>query len=176
MADSYQKEIPKARVNITLDLETYGAKKKLELPLKLLVLGDYSNGQSTGPAKEREKINVNKENFESVLNDMSPKLNLRVNNKLANDDSDIAANLSFNSMKSFHPEQVAEQIPELQSMLAMRNLLKDLKSNLLDNTKFRKELERIVHSQPELAHLKEELEKIILSEAKETKEGSETVQ
>jgi len=165
MATSFQNEIPKARVNITLDLETYGAKKKLELPLKLLVLGDYSNGQTTGPLKDRMKIDVNKNNFESVLSDMSPQLNLRVDNKIANDESDIAANLKFDSMKAFHPENVAAQVPELQSMLAMRNLLKDLKSNLLDNTKFRKELEKIVSNQPEMAHLKEELEKILPAES-----------
>ncbi|VAW74702.1 Uncharacterized protein ImpB [hydrothermal vent metagenome] len=165
MANSFQKEIPKARVNITLDLETYGAKKKMELPLKMLVLGDYSNGQTEGPVKERDKININKENFESVLNDMSPALKLSVPNKIANDDSDIAVNLTFDSSKSFNPDKVAEQIPELQSMMAMRNLLKDLKSNLLDNTKFRKELENIVKNQPELENLQKQLEQIIPSDS-----------
>jgi type VI secretion system protein ImpB len=46
-------------------------------------------------------------------------------------------------MKDFTPEQVA-QIPQLKAMLAMRNLLRDLKANLLDNQTFRKELEKIV--------------------------------
>ena len=36
-------------------------------------------------------------------------------------------------MKDFTPEQVARQIPQLKAMLAMRNLLRDLKANLLDN-------------------------------------------
>jgi len=170
MASSFQKEIPKARVNITLDLETYGAKKKMELPLKMLVIGDYSNGQTSGPVKERDKININKQNFESVLKDMSPALKLSVPNKIANDDSDISVDLAFDSSKSFNPDKVAEQIPELQSMMAMRNLLKDLKSNLLDNTKFRKELEKIVNNQPELAHLKEQLEQIVPSDSNETAE------
>jgi len=171
MANSFQKEIPKARVNITLDLETYGAKKKMELPLKMLVLGDYSNGKSDGPVKERDKININKQNFESVLKDMSPTLKLSVPNKIANDDSDISLDLTFDSSKSFNPDKVAEQIPELQSMMAMRNLLKDLKSNLLDNTKFRKELENIVKNQPELAHLQKQLEQIVPTENNDSAES-----
>ena len=86
---------------------------------------------------------------------------ISVPNKIANDDSDISVDLAFESSKSFNPDKVAQQIPELQSMMAMRNLLKDLKSNLLDNTKFRKELEKIVKNQPELAHLQQQLEKIV---------------
>src|ERR1700710_2716 len=47
MSESFQNEVPKARINIKLDLHTGGASKKVELPLKLLVMGDYSNGQNT---------------------------------------------------------------------------------------------------------------------------------
>ena len=161
MADSFQKEIPKARINISLDVETGGAKKKLELPLKMLVMGDFSNGKTQGRIAERERVNINKNNFESVLKDMAPKARYQVNNLLKNDGSELDVELQFDSMRSFHPEQVANQIPELHSMMAMRNLLKDLKSNLLDNAKFRKELEKIVNNQPELEGLKQELEKVI---------------
>ena len=161
MADSFQKEIPKARINISLDVETGGAKKKLELPLKMLVMGDFSNGKTQGRIADRERVNINKNNFESVLKDMAPKARYQVNNLLKNDGSELDVELQFDSMRSFHPEQVANQIPELHSMMAMRNLLKDLKSNLLDNAKFRKELEKIVNNQPELEGLKQELEKVI---------------
>ena len=57
---SFQNEIPKARVNLKLDLHTGGAQKKVELPLKLLVTGDFSNGAEQRPLSEREKIDVNK--------------------------------------------------------------------------------------------------------------------
>ncbi len=53
-SSSFQNEIPKARINIKLDLHTGGAQKKVELPLKLLVMGDYSNGQEQRPLSERE--------------------------------------------------------------------------------------------------------------------------
>lgn len=144
MADSFQQEIPKARVNIKLDLHTGGAQKKVELPLKLLTVGDFSNGKAEGTLSERDKINVNKNNFNSVLADLNPEVNLTVKNTLANDGSEENIRLQFQDMKDFEPEQVARQIPQLRAMLAMRNLLRDLKSNLLDNVTFRKELEKIL--------------------------------
>jgi hypothetical protein len=58
MAESFQNEVPKARVNIKLDLHTGGASKKVELPLKLLVMGDYSNGQNTLALGERTKVSL----------------------------------------------------------------------------------------------------------------------
>lgn len=144
MSNSFQEEIPKARVNIKLDLHTGGAQKKVELPLKLMVMGDYSNGKEVRPLSEREKVNINKNNFNSVLAEFSPFLNLTVENTLAGDRSEENISLNFNEMKDFEPEQVARQIPQLRAMLAMRNLLRDLKSNLLDNATFRKELETIL--------------------------------
>ncbi len=160
MADSFQNEIPKARVNITLDVETGGARKKLELPMKLLSVGDFSGGKTKGKLAHRERININKNNLDSVLNELSPEAKFTVDNVIANDDTEIAVNLEFNSFKSFHPESVVKQIPQLENLLSMRNLLKDLKSNLLDNGTFRKELEKIIKNQPELEDLRSELEKL----------------
>lgn len=143
-SNSFQNEVPKARINIKLDLHTGGAQKKVELPLKLKVMGDYSNGKEQRPLSERSKANINKNNFDSVLAEFSPALNLAVENTLVDDNSDTAVELKFQNMKDFEPEQVARQIPQLRALLAMRNLLRDLKSNLLDNATFRNELERIL--------------------------------
>ena len=144
MADSFQAEIPKARVNIRLDLHTGGAQKKMELPLKLLSIGDFSNGKAEGTLSERDKININKNNFDNVLADLNPEVSLTVKNTLTDEGGEENIRLQFRSMKDFEPEQVARQIPQLKAMLAMRNLLRDLKSNLLDNVTFRKELEIIL--------------------------------
>ncbi|KMK08901.1 type VI secretion protein, partial [Pluralibacter gergoviae] len=85
MASSFQNEVPKARINLKLDLHTGGASKKTELPLKLLLTGDFSNGQDHAPLSEREKVNINKNNFDAVLSDYSPQVNLTVENTLAGD-------------------------------------------------------------------------------------------
>ncbi|HGM5452310.1 MULTISPECIES: type VI secretion system contractile sheath small subunit [Serratia] len=157
MSNSYQSEIPKARVNIKLDLHTGGAQKKVELPLKLMVVGDYSNGAEQRTVSEREKVNVNKNNFDSVLAEFSPAVNLAVENTLAGDGSEENVSLAFREMSDFTPEQVARQIPQLKAMLAMRNLLRDLKANLLDNQAFRKALEKILLDPMLSAELRSEL-------------------
>ncbi|MFK8259934.1 type VI secretion system contractile sheath small subunit [Erwinia sp. AnSW2-5] len=157
MSNSYQNEIPKARVNIKLDVHTGNASKKMELPLKLLVTGDFSNGQEQRVLSEREKINVNKNNFDSVLAEFSPALNISVENTLTGDGSEENVRLTFREMKDFTPEQVARQIPQLKAMLAMRNLLRDLKANLLDNATFRKELENILKNPALSDELRSEL-------------------
>lgn len=134
MRNFYQSEVPKGRINLQLTLHTGGAAKKTELPLKLLVTGDFSNGQEQCPISEREKINVDKNNFNSVLADIAPSVNLSVKNTLKADGSEDNVSLRFEDMKDFEPEQVARQIPQLRALLAMR----DLKSNLLDNATFAK--------------------------------------
>ncbi|MDR5753442.1 MULTISPECIES: type VI secretion system contractile sheath small subunit [Caballeronia] len=160
MSESFQKEIPKSRVNISLDLHTGGAQKRVELPLKLLVMGDYSAGQATGALADRKKVDVNKINFDAVLAELNPQARINVENTLAGDGSDTTVALNFKSMKDFEPEQVARQIPELQALLATRNLLRDLKSNLLDNSTFRRELEKIVKNPALSERLRADLEKI----------------
>lgn len=157
MADSFQSEVPKARINLKLSLHTGGAQKKVELPLKLLTVGDFSNGKDSRPLSEREKINVNKNNFNSVLSEFNPEVNLTVQNKLVGDGSEESVTLSFSDIKDFEPEQVARQIPQLRAMLAMRNLLRDLKSNLLDNATFRKELEKILKDPALSQELRDEM-------------------
>ncbi len=161
MADSFQNEVPRARVNIALDLETGGASVKKELPMKLLVLGDFSNGKGEGDVAERERINITSNNLEQVMADLAPEMNYSVPNRIKEGEGEIKVSLTAKDFKSFHPEVVASQIPELSEMLSMRNLLKDLKSNLLDNSSFRKEVERILNSEPDMSSLKEELKALI---------------
>lgn len=157
MTNSFQNEIPKARVNIKLDLHIGGKNKKTELPLKLMIMGDYSNGKEKRLLSDRDKVNINKNNFNSVLAEYRPSLNLTVENTQAGNHSEENISLIFNDMKDFEPEQVARQIPHLRVMLAMRNLLRDLKSNLLDNATFRKELEAILKDDALSENLRNEL-------------------
>ncbi|HGU4081101.1 TPA: type VI secretion system contractile sheath small subunit, partial [Escherichia coli] len=129
--------------------------------LKLLVAGDFSNGQEERPLSERIKMDVNKNNFNAVLADISPSVRLNVENTLAGDGTEESISLTFRNMNDFTPEQVARQIPRLKAMLAMRSLLRDLKANLLDNATFRKELEKILRD-PELSQaLRDELSALV---------------
>lgn len=159
MAGSFQNEIPPARINLKLDVGKGNAKKKIELPLKMLVVGDFTFKEKGDRVSDREKISINKENFTQVMESMDLKLNYNVENKLTGE-GDIQVDMGIKNMDSFKPENVAKNVPALSKMLAARNLLKDLKSNLLDNREFRKRLEEIIKDPTAAKSLQEELKKI----------------
>jgi type VI secretion system protein ImpB len=165
MAGSFQNEIPPARINLKLDVGKGNAKKKIELPLKTLVVGDFSFKKHDDRVTEREKISINKENFTQVMESMDLKLNYNVENKMTGT-GDLNVDLKVKNMDSFKPENVAKNIPALSKMLAARNLLKDLKSNLLDNREFRKRLEEIIKDPAAAKSLQEELKKVVPEEKK----------
>jgi type VI secretion system protein ImpB len=160
MAGSFQNEIPAARINLKLDVGKGDAKKKTELPLKMLVLGDFSLKNKDARVNEREKISINKNNFEQVMGSLDLNMKYNVDNKLTGN-GDIGVNLNIKNMDSFKPENVAKNIPELSRLLAARNLLKDLKSNLLDNRDFRLRLEEIMKNPDAVKSLQAELTKLV---------------
>jgi type VI secretion system protein ImpB len=165
MAGSFQNEIPAARINLKLDVGKGDAKKKTELPLKMLVLGDFSLKNKGDRVVEREKISINKNNFEQVMESLDLNVKYNVENKLTGE-GDLGVNLDIKNLDSFKPENVAKNIPELSRLLAARNLLKDLKSNLLDNREFRQRLEEIMKNPDAVKSLQEELLKIVPKEEK----------
>jgi type VI secretion system protein ImpB len=131
-----------------------------------MVMGDYSNGKEQRSLSERSKVAIDKNNFDSVLAEYAPEIKLAVTNTLVEDTSEASVDLSFQSMKDFEPEQVARQIPQLRALLAMRNLLRDLKSNLLDNATFRHELERILMDEALSDELRDELAALAVEEVR----------
>ncbi|MBD3421160.1 MAG: type VI secretion system contractile sheath small subunit [Chitinivibrionales bacterium] len=172
MAGSFQNEIPAARINLKLDVGKGDAKKKVELPLKMMVMGDFSQKQHDERVAEREKININKNNFTQVMESMDLKTNYSVENKMAGE-GEIKVNLDLKNMDSFKPENVAKNIPEMGRLLAARNLLKDLKSNLLDNREFRKRLEEVIKDPQAAKALQDQLSKLVPQQKAEGEEKSE---
>ncbi len=163
MAASFQNEIPAARINLKLDVGKGGARKKMELPMKMLVVGDFSFKEHDDRVVDREKIAINKDNFGQVMESMGLQLAYRVDNKLSGEgDLDVA--MDIKGLHSFKPENVAKSVPALGKLLAARNLLKDLKSNLLDNREFRKRLEQIINDPDSVKSLQDELRKLVPSE------------
>ncbi|GAB4255138.1 MAG: type VI secretion system contractile sheath small subunit [Thermoleophilia bacterium] len=164
MAKSFQHEKPPARINLFLEVETGGAKKKMELPLRLLVMGDFLGREVDEDVADREIININKENFEDVMRSSDLNLEFTVADKLRGGDSEMKVHLRFDSMKSFSPEQVARQIPELDRLLAARNLLQDLRNRLISMGEFRRELEKVVKDEALREKLLRELGQFIVEE------------
>lgn len=170
MAQSFQKEKPPARINLFLDVVKGDAQKKVELPLRMLVMGDFTGKESGIPLEDREKINLNKDNFEDVLRSQDVGIEMVVKDTLSGgEDDDMKVNLKIDSMADFHPEQVAKQVPQLQKLLATRNLLQDLRNRIISVSDFRKGLEKIVKDPEALKQLQAELD-VIVPGAKDAEE------
>ena len=170
MAQSFQREKPPARVNLFLEVSKGDAQQKIELPMRLMVLGDYKGRPDSTPLAEREVINLNKDNFEDVLKSMDAKLEYAVEDTFKGGDEEMKVDLNITSMKSFDPEEVAKQVPQLNRMLAMRNLLQDLRNRVVSANDFRKQLEGIVKDQAALEKLAAELDQFVQKTDVDTEE------
>jgi len=149
------------RVHITYDVETGGAIELKELPFVVGVLGDFT-GQPTEPLprlKERKFVEVNPDNFDSVLEGMKPHLSFAVENKLSDepDAPNLKVNLNFKSMEDFEPENVAKQVPPLKQLLDLRTRLSDLRGSLQGNDKLEELLLEAVGNTEKLDKLKGEI-------------------
>ena len=153
------KRVRKPRVHITYEVETEGAEVLRELPFVVGVMGDFSGDptQPLRPLAERKFIQVDRDNFNEVMARMTPGLNIRVDNKLANDGTQMAVSLKFNAIEDFEPARVAEQVPALRALLETRNKLRDLMSKVDRSEELENLLEQILKNENELKSLSGEL-------------------
>jgi type VI secretion system protein ImpB len=151
--------VRKPRVHITYEVETEGAEVQRELPFVVGVLGDFSGDptQPLRPMSERKFIQIDRDNFNEVMARMTPGLNLKVENTLACDGSQMSVNLKFNSIEDFEPARVAEQVPALKALLETRNKLRDLMSMADRSEDLENLLEQVLRNEGELKALSSEL-------------------
>jgi type VI secretion system protein ImpB len=164
---STKNEALNARINITVDVDKNGAKEKVELPFNLLVVDDFSPGSKKKPLIEQEKLLVTKKNINEIIKEISPELNLIVENKLDNKDSELKVNLQFNKIEDFRPENLVQKVPVLKKILAMRSLLKELRVNVTNSSEFRKTLEKLINHPGGLDDLRKQIPEIIQEEKNE---------
>jgi type VI secretion system protein ImpB len=151
---------PKERVNIVYRPATGDAQAEIELPLKMLVVGDFTLREDSVPIDELKPINVNKDNFNEVLKGQELSLQFSVPNKLdekATTDDTLSISLRFDSINDFTPDVLAERIPELRQMLELRDALKALKSPIGNLPDFRKRLQELIRDESVRTRLLEEL-------------------
>ncbi|MCL2725531.1 MAG: type VI secretion system contractile sheath small subunit [Polyangiaceae bacterium] len=158
MADD-QSVAPKERVNITYKPSTGDRQSEVELPLKMLFVGDYTGRSDERPLEERKPINVDKENFQQVLAEHDLGLSLTVSNALAegSEPSDLPVQLRFKKLSDFGPDAVAQQVPELRQLLDLREALTSLKSPLGNMPAFRRKLQALLGDAEQREKLMREL-------------------
>lgn len=149
------------RVQITYDVEIGDAIEKKELPFVVGVLGDYSGNplEALPKLKDRKFVNIDRDNFDSVLKGMKPRLAYRVDNQLAKDGTQLPVELNFNSLEDFEPQNVARQIEPMRKLLEIRNKLADLRNKVGGNDKLEELLLDIMKNTEKLQAIGQELGK-----------------
>lgn len=149
---------PRERVNIVYRPATGDAQEEVELPLKLLVMGDFTGKPDDRPLEDREPINIDKDNFNEVLKAQNIGLSVTVPNKISGEpDEDMNVELKFGSVKDFGPEAIAKNTPELNRLLELREALGSLKGPLSNLPDFRKKIQGIVKDEATRDKLLKEL-------------------
>ena len=152
-------KVRKPRVHISYEVDGSDGPEKKELPFVVGVLGDYSgdNKVNLGSLKDRKFVEIDAGNFEAVMQKMTPKVNLKVQNCLTDEGKEMAVELEFNCMEDFEPEGVAKQVPALKKLLDTREKLKDLLSKADRSEDLELLLEEILQDSEKLAKITGEL-------------------
>src|SRR5579859_3665918 len=148
------------RVQITYDVEVGGAIELKELPFVMGVLGDFTGNpeQPLPKLMDRKFVEVNPDNFDQVLDKVSPHLAYSVPNRLSDDpNSQLKVNLNFHELSDFEPEQVANQVGPLKELLDLRRKLADLRGSLQGNEKLDEILQEVVSNTEKQRKLSSEL-------------------
>ena len=136
---------PKERVNIVYRPATGDAHEEVELPLKIMVMGDYTLKEDGRPVEEREVLSIDKDNFNERMKAQNLELDLTVANKLSDDpDEEMSVSLKFESLKSFEPESVVKNTPALNKLLELREALKSLKGPMSNRPEFKKKIQELL--------------------------------
>ena len=158
MPESLQHKLDRVRsprVHITYDVHIGDAIEMKEIPFVVGVMGDFS-GKPEEPLpklKDRNFVEIDRDNFNSVLSGMVPRLAYKVDNKLTDEDTKIAVELKFKSLDDFHPENVANQIDPLKKLLEARKRLSDLLNKLDGNDRLDELLQEVIDNTESLQQL-----------------------
>jgi len=151
--------VRKPRVHISYQVETEGAVVEKELPFVLGVLGDFSGNptEPLKPLKDRKFIQIDWDNFNDIMARMTPGLNLKVENTLKKDGSEIAVQLKFRSMEDFEPGKVVQEVEPLRKMLETRDKLRDLLTKVDRSEDLENILDQVLQNTDKLKKLSTEV-------------------
>jgi type VI secretion protein, VC_A0107 family len=150
---------PKERINVTFKPAIGNAVEEIELPLKVMVMGDFLNRHDPRPILDRKPVSINKNNFGEVMDKQGLSLQIAVPNRLRDgaEDTDINVDLKFSSMKDFEPENIARQVPEMAKLLSVREALVTIKGPLGNVTTFREAIETALTDEKQRVQMMREL-------------------
>lgn len=145
MTVSIQDQLPRSRITLTYRTTISGQPEDVDLPYRLLVMGDFSGGTSEdrkADLEDRKLRSVSGKNLDALMADMKMSVDFTVANQINPDvEADLNVRLPINSMKSFHPDEIVKHVPKMRALLLLKQLLVETQSNV-DN---RKDLRKTIY-------------------------------
>ncbi|RKH08447.1 type VI secretion system contractile sheath small subunit [Corallococcus sp. CA053C] len=156
-----QDQLPKSRITLTYRTTINGEQETVNLPLRLLVLGDFSLGSSEDRKSDletRRLRSIDGRNLDELMKDMKMSANFQVPNRINPDvESELDVTLPIDRMKSFHPDEVVKHVPKLKALLLLKTLLVEMQSNIDNRKDLRRELYELFSKPEALKELLNEL-------------------
>lgn len=151
---------PKERITIRYVPATGAEQEEVELPLKLLITGDFKGHEEDTALEDRIAVNINKDNFDNVMSELELGMTLEVPARLEEgaEGSTLRVDLKFDSMDDFNPDAIARQVPELNKLLELREALAALKGPMGNIPAFRRQLQALLGDDASRETLARELE------------------
>jgi len=154
---------PKERINIKYVPATQGQQEESELPLRLMVLGDFTGESSEVALEDRKVLSVDRNSFSSVMEEANIGRDITVKNTLEegeNADAQLHVSLKFKNLRDFEPDSIVNQVPELKKLIELREALVALKGPLGNLPAFRRHLQQLLDDEKSREKLLSELESV----------------
>ncbi|HTN88141.1 MAG TPA: type VI secretion system contractile sheath small subunit [Sorangium sp.] len=155
-------EIPKSRITLTYRIPQGVEQKEVNIPFRLLILGDLSGGTSKDRKLELDKRDIRRldgKNLNKVMADMNMTIDATVQNCIdpANAEK-LPVKLPVTSMSSFTPAEVARNVPKIRALLLLKKLLLEVQANIDNSKDFRKLLRALAANDKAAGDLKQQLQ------------------
>lgn len=142
---SIQDSLPNSRITLRYRTEINGQPEDIKLPLRILTLGDFSNGSSKQNAFDERQIisfDAKNRNINSIMEEMDINLSVTYNETQSH-------SIPIKNINSFLPSHIIDSIPDLKSMSETKTQLNALVSSINNSSKFRNALKEILGSEKE---------------------------
>lgn len=126
MAEQASQSTTTDRVNLVYESMIGDRVEEVELPLRLLVLGDYTLNEASEYFNDQEPVVLNAPGIDVLFLKFKPEITLTLNNCLVDDGSSLTLSFSFRALTDFNPDQLVRNSKELSSIIRFINELGDV--------------------------------------------------
>ena len=164
MADQTQHKIGRnrpPRVQITYDVEIGDAIETKELPFVVGIMADLAGDTELKKFKERKFTQIDRDNFDEVLESVAPTLSFVVPNVIDDSSENLAVDLKFQGLSDFDPMSIIKQVDSMRDTYERRNALNALLAKLYVNDDLASSLNEVIASSATDEELKTKLQELM---------------